>query len=256
MNERDFELDAGGVVLRGKVLLPSPGGRWPLAVLCHGIPSGLAVEGDPGYHALARRFVESGAAACYFNFRGTGRSEGDFSLAGWVADLEAVLAAAAATERPFEGCNPARIALMGFSGGGAVGIICAARANGLAGLAALSSPADFSRLVSREGVGSFIEHARSIGIIRDPAFPPSEEGFYGEMAAHSPVREVARLAPTPLLIVHGDQDDLVPVQEAYRLFEAAAEPKELYIVKGGGHKLRLNPEAMDKAVAWMLEKLT
>ena len=255
MIERELVLNSGGIFLRGVVVVPASEPGWPLAVLCHGIPSGAPAQGEPGYEALARRFVENGSAACYFNFRGTGLSEGNFTLAGWVSDLEALLKSVQEAQGAFAGCDPSRTALVGFSGGGAVSIICAARGLKLAGLAALSSPSDFSRMLLREGMGSFIAHARAIGIIRDPAFPPSEEGYYREMLASTPVKVVNGVAPTPLLIVHGDQDDVVPVDEAYRLYEAAAEPKELFIVKGGGHKIRLNPEAMDKAVAWLLERL-
>ncbi len=255
MREREMVLDAGGVILRGTVLLPREGKESPLAVLCHGIPSGEPVSGDPGYPALAMRFAMAGCAAAYFNFRGTGLSQGDFSLGGWVADLEAVLGEAEAARGAFEGCDPRRVALMGFSGGGAVSIVCAARRRGLAGVAAVSSHADFSRLLPREGMAAFIAHAREIGIIRDPRFPADEEGYYREMLAHNPCAVVADVSPTPLLIVHGDEDDMVPVEEAFRLYEAAREPKELFIVKGGGHKLRLNAAAMDKAVPWLLERL-
>lgn len=255
MVARELVLSSAGAILRGTVMLPSREGEWPLTVLCHGIPSGFPAPGDPGYEALARRCAQGGSAACYANFRGTGLSEGDFSLGGWVADLETLLKAARAVRGAFEGCDPGRIALMGFSGGGAVSIVYAARQPGLAGVAALSSPADFSRLIPREGMGSFVAQARAIGIIRDPAFPPSEEGYYQEMLACNPIAVVDGVAPTPLLIIHGDEDDMVPVEEANRLFEAAAEPKELCIVKGGGHKLRLNPEAMDRAVTWVLQRL-
>jgi fermentation-respiration switch protein FrsA (DUF1100 family) len=255
MTERELALNSGGVILRGVVMVPASAPDWPLAVLCHGIPSGAPAQGEPGYDALARRLVEEGSAACYFNFRGTGLSQGDFSLPGWISDLEVLLAAAREARGPFAGCDPSRTAVMGFSGGGAVSIICAARGPRLAGLAALSSPSDFSRLLPREGMGDFIAHARAIGIIRDPAFPASEEEYYREMLSCKPVAVVEEVAPTPLLIVHGDGDDTVPVDEAHRLYEAAAEPKGLFIVEGGGHKLRLNAAAMDRAVTWMLEKL-
>ncbi len=39
----------------------------------------------------------------------------------------------------------------------------------------------------------------------------------------------------PLLVIHGDRDELIPVGEGLDLFEAAAEPKELYLVQGAGH---------------------
>jgi len=39
----------------------------------------------------------------------------------------------------------------------------------------------------------------------------------------------------PLLVVHGTRDELIPVGEGKRLYEAANEPKQLYLVEGAGH---------------------
>jgi uncharacterized protein len=51
----------------------------------------------------------------------------------------------------------------------------------------------------------------------------------------------------PLLVVHGDQDILIPLEFGERLFAAANEPKEMEIVRGFGH------EAMFEEVAWARE---
>jgi pimeloyl-ACP methyl ester carboxylesterase len=39
----------------------------------------------------------------------------------------------------------------------------------------------------------------------------------------------------PILVVHGTEDELIPVAEGKALFEAAPRPKELYLVEGAGH---------------------
>ena len=39
----------------------------------------------------------------------------------------------------------------------------------------------------------------------------------------------------PLLIVHGDQDDLIPIAMGRTLFESAREPKQFSPIEGGGH---------------------
>jgi fermentation-respiration switch protein FrsA (DUF1100 family) len=39
----------------------------------------------------------------------------------------------------------------------------------------------------------------------------------------------------PLLLLHGDQDDVVPIELGLRLYKAANEPKEFYSIIGAGH---------------------
>ncbi len=39
----------------------------------------------------------------------------------------------------------------------------------------------------------------------------------------------------PLLVLHGDRDDIVPVEEGQALHEAAPEPKRLHVLAGKGH---------------------
>jgi alpha-beta hydrolase superfamily lysophospholipase len=258
--KRDFVLVSSGLSIKGSLMLPAGLSRRPLAILCHGIPSGAPTAGEPGYEVLAERLAGEGLAACWFNFRGTGASDGNFSLPGWVDDLNALLSAADSGEEPFQYCQPARKALVGFSAGGAVSIVCASRMGvgekrKLRALAAISSPSDFTRLLNREGLIDFIRHARDIGIIRDPGFPASQEEYYAEMLACRALDFVSGLSPIPLLVMHGDQDDVVPLEEARRLYEAAGEPKEIAVIPGGGHRLRLNEPAMDAMISWLVPRL-
>jgi fermentation-respiration switch protein FrsA (DUF1100 family) len=52
--------------------------------------------------------------------------------------------------------------------------------------------------------------------------------------AYPSLRRVENLK-CPLLILHGDRDDLVPVAHGRALFAAAPEPKRLEILEGAGH---------------------
>jgi hypothetical protein len=47
--------------------------------------------------------------------------------------------------------------------------------------------------------------------------------------------EKIRQVRGPLLILHGDQDDIVPYAQGQRIFEAAPEPKEFYTIRGAHH---------------------
>jgi fermentation-respiration switch protein FrsA (DUF1100 family) len=60
--------------------------------------------------------------------------------------------------------------------------------------------------------------------------------------------EVApRISPIPVLFVHGDRDHYFPVDHPHALYEAANEPKELWIVEGFGHaESAATPDLLDR----------
>ena len=63
----------------------------------------------------------------------------------------------------------------------------------------------------------------------------------------APSELVARIAPRPLLIVHGADDWLIPARHARRLYERAGEPKTLVVVERGLHAENMladEPEAL------------
>src|SRR4051794_15055886 len=69
---------------------PAGGAARPGRVICHGFPATPeSAKGDDGsFPKLADRLGgATGWTVLPFNFRGTGRSEGDFSLGGWLADI-------------------------------------------------------------------------------------------------------------------------------------------------------------------------
>jgi fermentation-respiration switch protein FrsA (DUF1100 family) len=46
---------------------------------------------------------------------------------------------------------------------------------------------------------------------------------------------VGRISPRPLLLIHGEEDETVPVRHAQLLFDAAGDPKQLWRLPGVGH---------------------
>ena len=70
-----------------------------------------------------------------------------------------------------------------------------------------------------------------------------------------PADAAAKIAPTPLLIVHGDQDAFFPVDHAEQLYAAANDPRELWIVPGFGHaEAAAKPALLDRIGGWLLAK--
>jgi fermentation-respiration switch protein FrsA (DUF1100 family) len=67
----------------------------------------------------------------------------------------------------------------------------------------------------------------------------------------APAEAASRIAPVPVLIVHGDQDIYFPPDHGKELFDAAKEPKELWMIPGFGHAERHTDDALvDRIAAW------
>ena len=64
---------------------------------------------------------------------------------------------------------------------------------------------------------------------------------------------VRDISPRPLLIVHGTNDETVDPGHARELYEAAGEPKDIAMIEGADHRLRLNEPAMTTALAWLMK---
>lgn len=72
----------------------------------------------------------------------------------------------------------------------------------------------------------------------------------------APIDVIGRLAPRPVLTIHGTDDALVPVDHGRALHERAGEPKELWIVNGGQHAalFDVQPDAYGLRVGEFLER--
>lgn len=246
MRARPIALDSGGLRLEGELVVPDDPRL--AVVMCHGIPSGSPPDpADAGYAGLAREIAARGHAVLWFDFRGARNSPGEFSIAGWATDLDAALDALASDR---ETASLPRVAA-GSSAGGGVAIVAGARRADVAAVAALAAPA-FYRFDEYGGSPErVLLRFRHLGIVRDPAFPANLDDWWGEFEQDAPERHVAAVTPRPLLLVHGDADDVVPFHHAIRLFESAGEPKELAHLPGGGHQLRKDPRAVDALCDWL-----
>jgi putative redox protein len=223
---------------------PESGGL-PGLIMCHGFPVGpLDARLSAGtFPELMDRIAhEMGWAAMTFTFRGCGRSSGDFSLAGWVEDLRA------AVDELVDQVHPGGIWLVGTATGGSLAVVVAADDARVRGVAALGARADFEDWASQPR--RFLEHAREIGAIRHPAFPPSFEQWARELRMFRPYDAARRLAPRPLLVLHGEDDDNTPVTDARRLVQAHGRA-ELRILPGAGPRLRHDPRAIAMLLGWL-----
>ncbi|MCT9145170.1 alpha/beta hydrolase [Streptomyces violarus] len=199
----------------------------PVFVVAHGFTG--AVD-RPHVRRVAQAFARYGAVVT-FSFRGHGASGGRST----VGDREVLdLAVAVRWAREL---GHARVATVGFSMGGSVVLRHAALYEAVTdAVVSVSAPARWyyrgtapmrrlhwlvtrpeGRAVSRYGFGTRIHH-------RD-----------WDPVPLSPVEAVPRIAPTPLLIVHGDADGYFPLDHPRMLAAAAGDQGELWLEPDMGH---------------------
>lgn len=156
------------------------------------------------------------------DYRGYGASEGTPTLAGAQLDINAAMAYLLQRN----GVDKKRIAILGQSLGGAMGIYYVAHSPYREHIRALISESAFSdyRDIAREKLAAFwltwpLQWPLSFTIDND----------------YSPLKVVDKISPIPLLIIHGERDVVAPLHHGEILFAAAREPKEMWVVKDGAH---------------------
>jgi len=240
-------IESGGLRLAAHRAGPTRSGGPVLGlVLCHGFPAGPRGGATSGqtYPELADRLAsETGWVVLTFNFRGTGLSEVEFSLSGWLDDLRA----AAQHVLDVEGVGG--VWLAGSSTGGSLAICVAGDDERVRGVAALAAPAEFDAWASDPA--RFLEHARQLGVVRDPSFPPDFDTWARELTETRAIALVGKIPPRALLLVHGSDDDVVPAEDARVLADAAGGSVDLRILSGAGHRLRHDPRAVAVLIGWM-----
>ncbi|OIK25759.1 alpha/beta hydrolase [Streptomyces malaysiense] len=215
----------------------------PVLVVAHGFTGDVD---RPHVRRVAAGLARYGAVVA-FSFRGHGRSGGRST----VGDKEVLdLAAAVAWARGF---GHGRVAAVGFSMGASVVLRHAALCPGTAdAVVAVSSPARWyyrgtapmrrlhwlvtrpeGRLVGRYGLRTRIHH-------RD-----------WDPVPLSPAEAVPLIAPTPLLIVHGDRDGYFPLDHPRMLADASGGHAELWLEPGMGHAEHAADDALvDRIGDW------
>jgi fermentation-respiration switch protein FrsA (DUF1100 family) len=235
MNAESLAIAVGVERIAAVLHLPSGRGPAPCVVASHGL---AASKDSDKYLQLAERLVRVGIACCRYDFRGSGESEGryaDTTVETRIEDLKAVLGCLRG--RPT--IDGRRIGLFGSSFGGFVSHFVAKEEPAPA-LVTWGTPATLSgmeRLATEEVV--------SLG-----------PGFFAELSKGG-YRETPE-GVARLLVVHGDRDDVVPVDHAKRLWERAVDPKALSVLEGGDHRFLdpgLRQRAMDQTVEWFLRYL-
>ncbi len=205
----------------------------PFIVGCHGL---FANRQSPKQVALAKACVRLGMAYLRFDHRGCGDSQGTFdqvtSLAARCMDL--YHAVRTMQQHPATG----RLAgIFGSSFGGTVVLAYSAR-HQVPRLVTFAAPYSSETVI----------HA---------GFRIGESGVaINERLRKALMFDISQELPLVgnVLVSHGGQDELVPVEHARRIHAMVREPKELYIQPGGDHRMSIEghqQEFLERFVGWV-----
>jgi dienelactone hydrolase len=239
----------GGGVLHGLLDLPRAPGPRPAVVICHGFKGFMEWAFFP---PLARLLAERGFVAVRFNLSGAGMLPGDEQVSdpaafranthsAEVADLLRVMEAAG-TELGAGRIDAERIGLLGHSRGGGAAILAAARppwrerVRALVTWAAISrvdrSTAEEKRRWRQAGQMEVVNSRTGQRLALGAALLDDVESQGG---GSLDILAAAGRRSAPWLIVHGEEDETVPVAEAAALGAHAAPPCELLRIPGANH---------------------
>jgi acetyl esterase/lipase len=250
---------AGGEKLLLDVNVPEGEGPFPVAILVHGggwsrgdkhtVPAGDSADISPWFAPLT--------AAKFTWFSINYRLAPAHRWPEGLADVQAAIHWVKAHAAEFKG-DPSRIALFGHSSGGHYACLAGTLADDSVRVQAVVGFAPVTNheqdLPVRGGLSTGLQNLLN----RPKALTPESLGLLREI---SPINHVRPGLP-PFLLLHGDQDKSVPLQQSLDFqakLKANGVPCELIIIPGAPHGLstwgKFAPDYADRMVAWLRRTL-
>ncbi len=214
-----------------------------VVVIGHGVTGN---KDRPALVALAEGLAAAGISALRFSFSGNGESEGAFTdstITKEVADLGSVIDA-------LEGHT---ICYVGHSMGGAVGVLRTATDERIQVLVSLAGMVHTKAFAERE----FSDAIPDEGFMWDEPDCPLSKTYVDDMAAINSVAKRASEFDIPWLLVHGTEDDIVPIEDSRDILQHANEQTDLLELPGVDHVFSDDGAAImvEKVVAWINQNL-
>jgi dipeptidyl aminopeptidase/acylaminoacyl peptidase len=208
----------------------------PCVITSHGL---LSSKDSEKYIALGEHIAREGMGMLRFDFRGIGESEGqeeDNTISKKVTDLSAAIDFI----RSHSGSGN-RIGLLGSSLGGFLSLMKASTDKEIRAVVIWATPLHMDDLGSKK---------------QEEDYPLPPEAFFEDLPRH-------RLLPllpnvSNCLVIHGEKDELVPVEQALGIFNSLGLPKEIHVIGGADHRLT-DPahrrRAIELSVEWFKKYL-
>lgn len=235
MKTEKVSFESEGYKISGVLHLPERENP-PCVVASHGL---LSSKDSEKYIALGERISREGMAMLRFDFRGMGESEGgeeDNTISKKISDLSA----AVDFIRNYPGLGE-RIGLIGSSLGGFVSLIKASIDKRVKATAVWATPIHLDDLGTKK---------------QEEDYPLPPDAFFEDLPKHRLVPLLHKVYNC--LVIHGEEDELVPLDQALGIFYNLGVPKELHVIGGADHRLTdpaHRQRAIELSVGWFKEYL-
>jgi alpha/beta superfamily hydrolase len=203
----------------------------PCVIASHGL---LSSKESEKYIALGDRLSQEGIAMLRFDFRGIGESEGrmeDDTVSRRIVDLGSAVEFIR-SRRDMKN----RIGLLGSSLGGYVSLIKASQEEKIRAIVTWATPFHLDDLKSNQ---------------ETEGHPLPKEAFFEDLPRHRLLPLLPRVSNC--MVIHGEKDELVPVDQAWEIFHNLGAPKEIRILEGADHRLTdptHRSHAMELSTVW------
>lgn len=203
----------------------------PTLIICHGFTG--SKEGGGRVLEMSEYLAAELDLDCLaLDFAGHGQSQGSFqdmNLSSQIQDLDSLVGWCLKQGAPY-------VLTMGRSFGGCTVLCQAARDRRVRAVCSWAAPADPYSLLQ----GFVMQEISSSGLVKLGSAESGEvllrQDFFQDLAGFDVPGLAAGISPRPLLLVHGQEDEVVPVDEARRIYARAGWPKQLEIIPGADHR--------------------
>lgn len=239
--------NSDGVTLVGTLETPPPSiERVGFALFAHCFTCGKDIAAAS---RIARALAARGIAVLRFDFTGLGNSDGDFANTNFSSNVDDLLAAAAKLEADYE----APRLLIGHSLGGAAVLVAAERLPSVRAVVTIAAPATANHIrhLLADATDALETHGEAQVTVGPQRFRIKRQLLddIDRYASPAHIRELGKA----LLIYHSPLDEIVDIDEAAKIYQAAIHPKSFISLDRADHMLSDRRDAEYVAstlVAW------
>ena len=230
MKVEKVSYNSEGYKISGILQLPDVWSR-ACVIASHGL---LSSKDSEKYIGLGERLSREGFGMLRFDFRGVGESEGrieDDTVSRRIVDLGSAI--------DFVKSHPGfgnRIGLVGSSLGGYISLIKGSMDKEIRSVVIWATPFHLDDLKSNKGA---------------EGHPLPADPFFKDLPKHRLLPLLPKVSNC--MVIHGEKDELVPVDQAWEIFHSLGAPKEIHIIEGADHRLtdpKHRQHAMDLTADW------